>query len=48
MNIHPIKNNKDYEATLKRIATLMDINKKSEEMDELEILSILVEKFEYL
>lgn len=46
MNIHPVKNKKDYEAALTRIESLMDTSNKSKEMDELEILSILVEKYE--
>ncbi|MES0490928.1 MAG: ImmA/IrrE family metallo-endopeptidase [Leptospirales bacterium] len=42
--IKPIHNEKDYERTLDRINILIDNNKGRE--DELEILSILVEKFE--
>ncbi len=46
MNIQPIKNKKDYEATLKKIESLMDAKRNSPDFDELEVLSILVEKYE--
>jgi HTH-type transcriptional regulator/antitoxin HigA len=46
MNIHPINNKKDYETAMKRIDFLMNAKKKSKEMDELEVLSVLAEKYE--
>ena len=46
MNIHPIKNKKDYEAALRRIESLMDAKRNTRELDELEVLSVLVEKYE--
>ncbi len=46
MNIHPIKTNKDYESALARIESLMDAKRNTREMDELEVLSVLVEKYE--
>jgi len=48
MNIRPIKNEADYDAMLKRIDTLMDIDPEigSPEGDELEVLVMLVEKYE--
>jgi HTH-type transcriptional regulator / antitoxin HigA len=46
MNIKPIKNKKDYDATLKRIESLMNAKRNSPDFDELEVLSILVEKYE--
>ena len=46
--LKPIKNNREYEASLERIYTLMqkDIKEDSKESDELEILSILVKEYE--
>lgn len=46
MNIKPIKNKKDYDSALKRIELLMDAKRNSPDFDELEVLSILVEKYE--
>lgn len=46
MNIKPIKNEDDYEKTLSRIETLMDALPDSEEYDELEVLTTLVEVYE--
>ncbi len=46
MNIRPIKNKKDYNITVKRIESLMDVKCNSPDFDELEVLSILVEKYE--
>jgi len=46
VKIRPVKNKRDYDAALKRIGALMDAKKNSKEMDELEVLSILVEKYE--
>ncbi len=46
MNIHPIKNDRDYRSALLRIESLMDAKRNTPAMDELEILSVLVEKYE--
>lgn len=46
MNIKPIKSEADYREALKRIDQLVDCPDDSEEADELDILSILVENFE--
>ena len=46
--LKPIKSEKDYDITLERIHTLMQLDFKigSVEADELEVLSILVEDYE--
>ncbi|MBN1533886.1 MAG: helix-turn-helix domain-containing protein [Spirochaetes bacterium] len=46
MNVKPIKNKKDFENALLRIGSLMEAKRNSRELDELEVLSILVEKYE--
>lgn len=46
MNIKPIKTEKDYEAALAHLEQIFDAEKGSVEGDELEILSILIEKYE--
>jgi len=46
MNIKPIRSEKDYNLTLKRIELLMDSEPGSEAFDELEILTTLVENYE--
>lgn len=46
MNIKPIKNETDYETTLQRIESLMDAVPNTEEFDELEVLTTLVEAYE--
>jgi HTH-type transcriptional regulator / antitoxin HigA len=46
MNIKPVKNERDYNRALKRIEALMDAEPGTQHMDELEVLSILVEKYE--
>lgn len=46
MNIKPIKTETDYQETLRRIDALLDCADNSEEADELDILSILVENYE--
>ncbi len=48
MNIRPIKTEADYDATLKRIDVLMDLDPEigSPDGDELEVLAILVDKYE--
>lgn len=46
MNIKPIRNEKDYDLTLKRVELLMDAEFGSDDFDELEILTTLVENYE--
>ena len=46
MNIKPIKTEKDYENALERLELIFDSKKGSKEGDALEILSILIDKFE--
>jgi len=46
MNIKPIKNKKDYQQALNRLEIIFDAKKNSVEGDELEILSILIQKYE--
>jgi len=46
MNIKPIKNEKDYQQALKRLELIFDAKKGTEKGDELEILSILIDKYE--
>ena len=46
MNIKPIKTEQDYNNTLNRIEILMDATPNSEEFDELDILTTLVEVYE--
>lgn len=46
MNIKPLKTETDYEAALARISELMDAEPDSKEGDELDVLSVLVEKYE--
>lgn len=46
MNIKPIKSEKDYEQAMERLAFIFDAKKGSKDGDELEILSILIEKYE--
>jgi len=46
MNIQPIKSELDYEKALKRLEIIFDAKKGTMEGDELEILSILIERFE--
>jgi HTH-type transcriptional regulator/antitoxin HigA len=46
MTIKPIKIEKDYLESLKRLEVIFDAKKGSPEGDELEILSILIEKYE--
>ena len=42
----PIKTKKDYNQALERLELIFDARKGSKEGDELEVLSILVEKYE--
>ena len=46
MTIKPIKNEQDYEETLQRIDRLMNAQPDTPEMDELEVLTTLVEAYE--
>jgi len=46
MNIRPIKNEEDYTQTLKYIENLMDAQPNTPQMDELEVLTTLVEAYE--
>ena len=46
MNILPIKNVADYEATLERINQLMDAARDTPEGDELEVLALVVDAYE--
>jgi HTH-type transcriptional regulator/antitoxin HigA len=46
MNIKPIKTEEDYNAALERLEVIFDAVPGTPESDELEILSILIERFE--
>lgn len=46
MEIKPIKTEKDYQKALKRLDEIFDAKTNSKEGDELEILSILIDKYE--
>ena len=48
MNIRPIRNESDYDSALDRVDVLMDLNPNmgTKESDELEILVMLIEKYE--
>jgi HTH-type transcriptional regulator/antitoxin HigA len=46
MNIKPIRNKKDYEQALARLAVIFDSKKGTDKGDELEILGILIENYE--
>ncbi|WP_184548949.1 helix-turn-helix domain-containing protein [Mucilaginibacter sp. FT3.2] len=46
MIIKPIKNENDYKQALERLELIFDTQKGSEEGDELEVLGILIEKYE--
>ncbi|MBA4744634.1 MAG: helix-turn-helix domain-containing protein [Muricauda sp.] len=46
MNIVPIRNEKDYQNALNRLEDIFDAKKGTEEGDELEILSILIDRYE--
>ena len=46
MTIKPIKTKKDYEQALARLEQIFDAKKASPEGDELEVLGILIEKYE--
>lgn len=46
MTIKPIKSKKDYQAALNRLEQIFDAKPGSKDGDELEILGILIEKYE--
>ena len=46
MTIKPIKTKKDYQQALERLEVIFDAKKGSNEGDELEILSMLIENYE--
>ncbi|MGB5700973.1 helix-turn-helix domain-containing protein [Muriicola sp.] len=46
MKIAPIRNEKDYQNALNRLEKIFDAKKGTEKGDELEILSILIDRFE--
>ena len=46
MNIRPIKNKQDYTNALSKIESLMDAEPNTPKMDELEVLTTLVEAYE--
>ena len=46
MTVKPIKTKKDYTLALKRLEQIFDAKKASPEGDELEVLGILIEKYE--
>ena len=46
MNIKPIKNEQNYQETLSIIENLMSAKPNTKEMDELEVLTTLVEAYE--
>jgi len=46
MNIKPIKTQEDYNTTLSQIESLMDAKPNTPQMDELEVLTTLVEAYE--
>lgn len=47
MNIRPIRTKRDYKQALKRLEEIFDAQPGSPDGDELEILSILIEKYEH-
>ena len=46
MKISPIRNDKDYQQALEWLEEIFDAKKGTEEGDELEILSILIDRYE--
>jgi len=46
MDIRPIKSEKDYEKAIKRLENIFDASPESEDGDEAEILSLLIENYE--
>ena len=46
MNIKPIKTEKDYQKALKRLEIIFDAHPGTKEGDELDILALLIERYE--
>ena len=46
MKITPIRNEKDYQKAIERLDVIFDAKKGTEEGEELEILSTLIERYE--
>ena len=46
MNIKPIRTEEDYQRALKRMEVIFDAKAGTSDADELELLSILIEKYE--
>ncbi len=46
MNIKPIRTEQDYKLALKRVESLMDAEFGTEDFDELEVLTTLIENYE--
>jgi len=46
MDVKPIKSEEDYTATLSKIENLMDAQPNTPQMDELEVLTTLIEAYE--
>ena len=46
MMIKPIRNEQDYELALSRVESLMEAKPNSDEFDELEVLSTLIDNYE--
>jgi len=46
MTVKPIKTKKEYQQAMERLEVLFDAKKGTPEGDELEVLSILIEKYE--
>ena len=46
MNIKPLKNEQDYEKALERLEVIFDAPANSQEGDEAEILSMLIDNYE--
>ena len=46
MKITPIRNEQDYQNALERLEVIFDAKRGTEEGDELEILSILIDNYE--
>ncbi len=46
MNIKPVRNEKDYQNALNRLEEIFNAKRGTEEGDELEILSILIDNYE--
>ncbi len=48
MILKPIKNKKDYQVALNRLEVIFDAKPGTKEVDELEILGMLIEKYEQI